>query len=213
MLLYPLAYAVVWSLPTTIRIYQTISGEPAPWQVQTLDKACVVVQGFVDAVIYGATESSLSNWRNLLFPRKLPDAATATATTTAFGADGSRPATYGDVSRKPSRRLSSFGGGRHGGGGGGRVADDRQLVSRVSTREDEATLARSSSSVDSLGLPRGEQVEMGRLHGDAPMAGIRKTVEVQVRRSSTDDDRIRVPGPIPRPPKPYFPGGGHSGRS
>ncbi|KAM7189724.1 hypothetical protein V8F33_009863 [Rhypophila sp. PSN 637] len=30
MLLYPLAYAIVWSLPTCIRIYQTITGHPAP---------------------------------------------------------------------------------------------------------------------------------------------------------------------------------------
>ncbi|KAK4138452.1 hypothetical protein BT67DRAFT_368437 [Trichocladium antarcticum] len=72
MLLYPLAYAIVWSLPTIIRIYQTISGQAAPWQAQTLDKACVVLQGVVDATIYGATESSLSSWRNLLFPRRLP---------------------------------------------------------------------------------------------------------------------------------------------
>ncbi|KAM7214705.1 hypothetical protein V8F06_009870 [Rhypophila decipiens] len=72
MLLYPLAYAMVWFLPTCIRIYQTITGHPAPWQLQTIDKACIVLQGFVDAIIYGATESSLSNWRTLFFPRKFP---------------------------------------------------------------------------------------------------------------------------------------------
>ncbi|KAM7195806.1 hypothetical protein V8F33_006455 [Rhypophila sp. PSN 637] len=72
MLLYPLAYAIVWSLPTCIRIYQTITGHPAPWQLQTIDKACIVLQGFVDAIIYGATESSLSNWRTLFFPQKFP---------------------------------------------------------------------------------------------------------------------------------------------
>ncbi|AEO68012.1 uncharacterized protein THITE_2051273 [Thermothielavioides terrestris NRRL 8126] len=97
MLLYPLAYAVVWTLPTTIRIYQTISGEPAPWQVQTLDKACIVVQGCVDAVIYGATESSLSSWRNLLFPRKFPAVAVDGTPAPA----SARPATYGDVSSNP----------------------------------------------------------------------------------------------------------------
>jgi hypothetical protein len=72
MLLYPLAYAVVWSLPTGIRIYQAASGQPAPWQLQTVDKACIVLQGLVDAVIYGATESSLSSWRNLFFPGRFP---------------------------------------------------------------------------------------------------------------------------------------------
>ncbi|KAK3305795.1 G protein-coupled glucose receptor regulating Gpa2-domain-containing protein [Chaetomium strumarium] len=95
MLLYPLAYSVIWSLPTTIRIYQTITGEPAPWQIQTLDKACIVVQGFVDAVIYGATESSLSSWRNLFFPRKFPilngnDGTVAPATTYGDGLDKAR---------------------------------------------------------------------------------------------------------------------------
>ncbi|KAL1838627.1 hypothetical protein VTJ49DRAFT_2464 [Mycothermus thermophilus] len=84
MLFYPLAYAAVWSLPTTIRIYQTIKGEPAPWQVQTLDKACIVIQGLVDAVIYGATEGSLSSWRNLLWPRKFPGIA---ASGSGSGAD------------------------------------------------------------------------------------------------------------------------------
>ncbi|KAK0639571.1 hypothetical protein B0T16DRAFT_361173, partial [Cercophora newfieldiana] len=68
MLLYPLAYAIVWSLPTGIRIYQTATGQPAPWQLATVDKACIVLQGFVDAVIYGATESSMASWRGLLFP-------------------------------------------------------------------------------------------------------------------------------------------------
>lgn len=70
MLLYPIAYAVIWTLPTAIRIYQTVTGQPAPWQLQTIDKACIVLQGFVDAVIYGWTESSFASWRNLLFPRQ-----------------------------------------------------------------------------------------------------------------------------------------------
>lgn len=89
MLLYPLAYAVIWSLPTAIRIYQTVRGQPAPWQVQTLDKTCVVLQGFVDAVIYGATERSLSSWRNLFFRPKFP-----AINGTAVGPS----TTYGDVS-------------------------------------------------------------------------------------------------------------------
>jgi hypothetical protein len=82
MLLYPLAYAVIWSLPTGIRIYQSASGQPAPWQIQTVDKACIVLQGLVDAVIYGATESSLASWRNLLFPCRFPP---VTGTPPAFG--------------------------------------------------------------------------------------------------------------------------------
>lgn len=38
MLLYPLAYMVIWILPTSIRVYQTIKHEPAPFALQTVDK-------------------------------------------------------------------------------------------------------------------------------------------------------------------------------
>ncbi|KAF9870043.1 hypothetical protein CkaCkLH20_12523 [Colletotrichum karsti] len=63
MLLYPLAYAIIWSLPTAIRIYNATEKKPAPFALQTLDKASIVIQGFVDAVIYGVNETSLSSWR------------------------------------------------------------------------------------------------------------------------------------------------------
>jgi hypothetical protein len=183
MLLYPLAYAVIWSLPTTIRIYQTITGEPAPWQVQTLDKACIVAQGFVDAVIYGATESSLSSWRNLFFPRKFPilngnDSTVAPATT------------YGDVSNKDPRRRWNR-----------NSADGWQLVSRASTRH--AALAASSiESADSLEIPAGDQVELRDLEGGMRDKGIRKTVEVRVMSTTGRETQLAVP----RPTKPYFPG-------
>ncbi|RSM06593.1 hypothetical protein CDV31_009022 [Fusarium ambrosium] len=67
MLLYPLAYMLIWSLPTAVRIYQSTRGVPAPFALQTVDKACIVLQGFIDAVIYGINESSLAHWRNLIF--------------------------------------------------------------------------------------------------------------------------------------------------
>ncbi|EEU35776.1 uncharacterized protein NECHADRAFT_44345 [Fusarium vanettenii 77-13-4] len=69
MLLYPLAYMLIWSLPTAIRIYQATRGVRAPFPLQTVDKSCIVLQGFIDAVIYGINESSLAHWRNLLFPK------------------------------------------------------------------------------------------------------------------------------------------------
>ncbi|KAF6843529.1 G-protein coupled receptor 1 [Colletotrichum musicola] len=72
MLLYPLAYAVIWSLPTAIRIYQATEKESAAFALQTVDKASVVIQGFVDAVIYGINETSLSSWRALLSRRTYP---------------------------------------------------------------------------------------------------------------------------------------------
>jgi hypothetical protein len=94
MLMYPVAYIFVWTLPTGIRIYQASKGTAAPFALQTIDKvsssglskhlskkgnchltslkSCIVVQGFVDALIYGVTEPTLSHWRNLLFPRPMP---------------------------------------------------------------------------------------------------------------------------------------------
>ncbi|KEZ41754.1 hypothetical protein SAPIO_CDS6729 [Scedosporium apiospermum] len=72
MLMYPIVYMLIWILPTAVRIYQSSKGVPAPFALQTVDKACIVLQGFVDAIVYGVNESSLSNWRNLLFPRPFP---------------------------------------------------------------------------------------------------------------------------------------------
>ncbi|KAK2038943.1 hypothetical protein LZ31DRAFT_607624 [Colletotrichum somersetense] len=63
MLLYPLAYAIIWSLPTAVRVYQATENRPAAFALQTVDKAAVVIQGFVDAVIYGVNETTLVSWR------------------------------------------------------------------------------------------------------------------------------------------------------
>ncbi|OLN95939.1 G-protein coupled receptor 1-like protein 2 [Colletotrichum chlorophyti] len=72
MLLYPLVYAVIWSLPTAIRIYQATKDKPAPFALQTIDKASIVIQGLVDAVIYGVNETSLASWRARLSRREYP---------------------------------------------------------------------------------------------------------------------------------------------
>ncbi|KAK1688305.1 hypothetical protein BDP55DRAFT_606715 [Colletotrichum godetiae] len=61
LLLYPLAYAVIWSLPTAIRIYQATTNKSAPFALQNIDQACIVVQGLVDAVIYGMNETSVAS--------------------------------------------------------------------------------------------------------------------------------------------------------
>ncbi|KAF2266999.1 hypothetical protein CC78DRAFT_566428 [Lojkania enalia] len=63
MMSYPLVYMLIWTIPTSIRIYQSITGKPAPFGIATVDKACIVVQGFADAIIYGITETSISAWR------------------------------------------------------------------------------------------------------------------------------------------------------
>jgi hypothetical protein len=83
--MYPVVYLLLWTLPTAIRIYQTLKHAPSPFALQTVDKvgkilttpptntdtslqACIVSQGIVDAVIYGINEASLSRWRELIFP-------------------------------------------------------------------------------------------------------------------------------------------------
>ncbi|KAL2128809.1 hypothetical protein VTI74DRAFT_8615 [Chaetomium olivicolor] len=193
MLLYPLAYAVVWSLPTGIRIYQTASGQPAPWQVQTLDKACVVIQGLVDAVIYGATESSLSSWRNLLFPGRFPPV------------NGVAPALgYGNLSGKASKRWSAA-----------RCGEQQRLPgSRPPTGE--AAPAPTTRSADSLGssgaisteVDSSEHIALAKLSGDEPAMGIRKTVKIEVDISNSGQDHQAMPPQ--RPLKAYFPEGSQS---
>ncbi|KAF5686332.1 G coupled receptor 1 [Fusarium denticulatum] len=84
MIMYPVVYMLVWTLPTAIRVYQTIKHTPAPFALQTVDKACIVSQGLVDAIIYGVNESSLSRWRELIFPSSDKD---VTETVTARNMD------------------------------------------------------------------------------------------------------------------------------
>ncbi|PSN73254.1 hypothetical protein BS50DRAFT_596884 [Corynespora cassiicola Philippines] len=75
MMMYPLVYMLIWAIPTTIRIYQSVSGRAAPFGIATVDKACIVIQGFADAIIYGVNETSLSAWRDRF--SKLPPAVPA----------------------------------------------------------------------------------------------------------------------------------------
>jgi hypothetical protein len=77
MMMYPLIYMLIWTIPTTIRIYQSVTGKAAPFGIATVDKACIVIQGFADAIIYGVNETSLSVWRERF--RKAPPTAPAPA--------------------------------------------------------------------------------------------------------------------------------------
>jgi hypothetical protein len=72
MMMYPLVYMLIWTIPTTIRIYQSVTGKPAPFGIATVDKACIVIQGFADAIIYGVNESSLGVWREKFSRRPVP---------------------------------------------------------------------------------------------------------------------------------------------
>jgi len=63
MMTYPIIYMLVWIIPSAVRIYSTATGKRVPFGVGTLDKACIVVQGFADAMIYGFNESTYSVWK------------------------------------------------------------------------------------------------------------------------------------------------------
>lgn len=63
MMTYPLVYMLIWTIPTTIRIYQATTGNSAPFAIGTVDKACIVIQGFADAIVYGFNESTWRLWR------------------------------------------------------------------------------------------------------------------------------------------------------
>lgn len=38
MMTYPIAYMLIWIIPTAIRIYQTTTGKHAPFGIATVDK-------------------------------------------------------------------------------------------------------------------------------------------------------------------------------
>ncbi|KAJ6262445.1 hypothetical protein Dda_3253 [Drechslerella dactyloides] len=64
MMVYPLAYAIIWACPTAIRIYQGVTGARAPLWITVIDKSCIVVQGLVDAFVYGLNERAWQGWRD-----------------------------------------------------------------------------------------------------------------------------------------------------
>ncbi|KAF3919299.1 hypothetical protein ABW21_db0200708 [Orbilia brochopaga] len=66
MMVYPLAYAIIWACPTAIRIYQGATGSRAPLWITIVDKSCIVIQGLVDALVYGLNERAWQGWRDKL---------------------------------------------------------------------------------------------------------------------------------------------------
>ncbi|KAH8600181.1 G protein-coupled glucose receptor regulating Gpa2-domain-containing protein [Bisporella sp. PMI_857] len=65
MMAYPLVYMIIWTVPTTIRIYQATTNKAAPFAIGTVDKSCIVIQGFADAVVYGFNEHTWNMWREI----------------------------------------------------------------------------------------------------------------------------------------------------
>ncbi|KAK6340729.1 hypothetical protein TWF696_009053 [Orbilia brochopaga] len=66
MMVYPLAYAIIWACPTAIRVYQGATGARAPLWITIVDKSCIVVQCLVDALVYGLNERAWQGWRDRL---------------------------------------------------------------------------------------------------------------------------------------------------
>jgi hypothetical protein len=69
MMTYPLVYMLIWTIPTVIRIYQATTGNAAPFGIGTVDKACIVIQGFADALVYGLNERTWAVWRDFILHR------------------------------------------------------------------------------------------------------------------------------------------------
>ena len=160
---------LVWTLPTSIRIYQATTGRPAPFALQTIDKACIVIQGFVDAIIYGLNESSLSSWRNLIWPTSFP-----TLDGTSVSAGRGTSFSGRKYPRIPSARLS-----------------DHATSDGASASSLDITSTVTNDSSARITLERQGGIEMRALkqteHDLGPEdlgSGIRKTVEVKVVSSS-----------------------------
>jgi hypothetical protein len=66
MLTYPLVYMLIWILPTTVRIYQISTGKPVLFELGLLDKTCIVLQGVVNAGVYGWSERMGIAWGSWL---------------------------------------------------------------------------------------------------------------------------------------------------
>jgi hypothetical protein len=43
MMTYPLVYILIWTIPTTIRIYQASTGKAAPFAIATVDKVGTIL--------------------------------------------------------------------------------------------------------------------------------------------------------------------------
>ncbi|EPS43281.1 hypothetical protein H072_2752 [Dactylellina haptotyla CBS 200.50] len=69
MISYPLAYAVLWSIPTVIMVVEVVKGRDAVnIHVEGLSKMMLVFNGFVDAHIYGFNERTAMFWWRWLGP-------------------------------------------------------------------------------------------------------------------------------------------------
>ncbi|KAK6524968.1 hypothetical protein TWF281_011858 [Arthrobotrys megalospora] len=74
MISYPLAYAVLWAIPTIVMIIQVArGGEGVSIHVEGLAKMLLVFNGFVDAHVYGFNERTAMGWRQRIRPAARED--------------------------------------------------------------------------------------------------------------------------------------------
>ncbi|KAK6506002.1 hypothetical protein TWF506_010928 [Arthrobotrys conoides] len=74
MISYPLAYAVLWAIPTIVMIIQVArGGEGVSIHVEGLAKMLLVFNGFVDAHVYGFNERTAMGWRQRIRPASQED--------------------------------------------------------------------------------------------------------------------------------------------
>ncbi|KAL2795419.1 G protein-coupled glucose receptor regulating Gpa2-domain-containing protein [Aspergillus keveii] len=62
MMIYPTVYALIWVIPTAVRIYHGTTGRQAPVALSIIDNACIISHGLADAIIYGANERVRNGW-------------------------------------------------------------------------------------------------------------------------------------------------------
>lgn len=75
------------------------------------NQSCVVIQGLVNAVIYGLNETSLTAWRNLVFPRAFPTLDGANAAPPPPATSGSSDGPLAAMRRSTSGEVSTKDGG------------------------------------------------------------------------------------------------------
>ncbi|KAF3104030.1 hypothetical protein TWF569_007764 [Orbilia oligospora] len=92
MISYPLAYAVLWAIPTIVMIIQVArGGEGVSIHVEGLAKMLLVFNGFVDAHVYGFNERTAMGWRQRIRPAAQEDDEEAAGTSGGVHEVVSRP--------------------------------------------------------------------------------------------------------------------------
>ena len=147
----------------------------------TASQACIVIQGLVDAIIYGINESSLSSWRNLIFPESYPTITALSSSPTAMLDTNTKKKIPSYV---PRTRLSDM--------DDDSTSSFNVTMSPAAGRHDDSP-TRGEATSSGWNSDSKEDVEMNTLNSKRnSVPGIRKTVEVNVYHEAA--------GPVQPPP-------------